>query len=102
MSFLVLLLGEETDKNTMRKHSEQQRDTQRTTDFMELNRVFTVEEFASHLGGQKSLAEYRVRFVPDGWVWLRKNLPIGKTFDSEREFCRVFTDRENSGDRQGD
>ena len=29
---------------------------------MELNRVFTVEEFARHLGGQKSLAEYRVRY----------------------------------------
>jgi predicted transcriptional regulator of viral defense system len=29
---------------------------------MELNRVFTVEEFARHLGGEKSLAEYRVRY----------------------------------------
>ena len=29
---------------------------------MELNRVFTVEEFARYLGGQKSLAEYRVRY----------------------------------------
>lgn len=46
----------------MRKYAEQQHDTQRTTDFMELNRIFTVEEFARHLGGQKSLAEYRVRY----------------------------------------
>ncbi|MBK7046477.1 MAG: hypothetical protein IPH48_08210 [bacterium] len=46
----------------MRKHAEQQHDAQRTTDFMELNRIFTVEEFARHLGGQKSLAEYRVRY----------------------------------------
>ncbi len=29
---------------------------------MELNRIFTVEEFARHLGGQKSLAGYRVRY----------------------------------------
>lgn len=29
---------------------------------MELNRVFTVDEFARHLGGEKSLAEYRVRY----------------------------------------
>jgi predicted transcriptional regulator of viral defense system len=29
---------------------------------MELNRVFTVEEFARYLGGEKSLAEYRVRY----------------------------------------
>ncbi|MBK9472860.1 MAG: hypothetical protein IPO18_11305 [bacterium] len=46
----------------MRKHAEQQHDAQRTTDFMELNRIFTVDEFARHLGGQKSLAEYRVRY----------------------------------------
>ena len=46
----------------MRKHAEQQQNPQRTTDFMERNRVFTVEEFASHLGGQKRLAEYRVRY----------------------------------------
>jgi len=29
---------------------------------MELNRVFTVEEFAEHLGGEKALAQYRVRY----------------------------------------
>jgi len=46
----------------MKQRAEQQRDAQRTTDFMELNRVFTVEEFARHLGGEKSLAEYRVRY----------------------------------------
>ena len=60
--FVVLSLGEETDKNPMRNHVEQQRDSQRTTDFMEMNRVFTVQEFARHLGGRKSLAEYRVRY----------------------------------------
>jgi predicted transcriptional regulator of viral defense system len=60
--FVVLSLGQEADKNLMRNRAEQQRDGQRTTDFMELNRVFTVEEFARHLGGQKSLAEYRVRY----------------------------------------
>jgi predicted transcriptional regulator of viral defense system len=58
----VLLLGEETDKKIMRNRAEQQQDAQRTTDFMDLNRVFTVEEFARHLGGEKSLAEYRVRY----------------------------------------
>jgi len=46
----------------MRKHAEQQHDAQRTADFMELNRIFTVEEFARHLGGQKSLAEYGVPY----------------------------------------
>lgn len=46
----------------MRKRAEPQQDAQRTTDFMELNRVFTVDGFARHLGGQKSLAEYRVRY----------------------------------------
>ncbi len=60
--FPVLSLGKEIDKNSMRKRAEQQRDSRRTTDFMELNRVFTVEEFARHLGGEKSLAEYRVRY----------------------------------------
>jgi predicted transcriptional regulator of viral defense system len=59
---VVLLLGKKTDKTLMRNHAKQQRDGQRTTDFMELNRVFAVEEFARHLGGQKSLAEYRVRY----------------------------------------
>jgi len=58
----VLLLGKETDKKSMRNRPEQQQDPQRTTDFMDLNRVFTVEEFARHLGGEKSLAEYRVRY----------------------------------------
>ncbi|MBD3235786.1 MAG: hypothetical protein GF330_03700, partial [Candidatus Eisenbacteria bacterium] len=46
----------------MRNRADQQRTTQRSTDFMEKNRVFTVEEFARHLGGEKSLAEYRVRY----------------------------------------
>ena len=46
----------------MKKRAEQQQDSRRTTDFMELNRVFTVEEFARHLGGEKRLAEYRVRY----------------------------------------
>ncbi len=46
----------------MNNQSRQQRNTLRTTDFMELNRVFTVKEFARHLGGEKSLAEYRVRY----------------------------------------
>jgi predicted transcriptional regulator of viral defense system len=46
----------------MRNHAEQQQNGQRTSEFMELNRVFTVEEFARHLGGEKSLAEYRVRY----------------------------------------
>lgn len=46
----------------MKKHTEQQHNAQRTTEFMEQNRIFTVEEFARHLGGQKSLAEYRVRY----------------------------------------
>ncbi len=46
----------------MKKHAEQQQATQRTTDFMVQNRIFTVEKFALHLGGQKSLAEYRVRY----------------------------------------
>lgn len=46
----------------MRNRSEQQRDTLRTADFMDRNRVFTVEEFARHLGGEKRLAEYRVRY----------------------------------------
>jgi predicted transcriptional regulator of viral defense system len=46
----------------MQNRTEQQRDSQRTIDFMDLNRVFTVEEFARHLGGEKSLAEYRVRY----------------------------------------
>ncbi len=59
---LWLLFGKESNINSMRKYAEQQRDTQRTTDFMERNRVFTVEEFARHLGGEKSLAEYRVRY----------------------------------------
>jgi len=46
----------------MRNHAQQQLNGQRTNDFMELNRVFTVEEFARHLGGEKSLAQYRVRY----------------------------------------
>lgn len=46
----------------MRNHTEQQRESQRTTEFMALNQVFTVDEFAEHLGGQKSLAQYRVRY----------------------------------------
>lgn len=46
----------------MRNHAEQQREGQRTAEFMELNPVFTVEEFARHLGSEKKLAEYRVRY----------------------------------------
>jgi len=34
----------------------------RTSDFLGMNRVFTVQEFARHLGGRKSLAENRVRY----------------------------------------
>ena len=46
----------------MTKRSEQQREGQRTTEFMAMNRVFTVDELAGHLGGEKSLAEYRIRY----------------------------------------
>lgn len=46
-SFPVLLLGKETDQYSMRKRAEQKRDAQRTTDFMELNRVFTVVNTAA-------------------------------------------------------
>lgn len=46
----------------MKKHAEQQHPTRRTTDFMALNSIFTVEEFARHLDADKSLAEYRVRY----------------------------------------
>ncbi len=62
MSFPVLSLRRKTDKNIMKKRAEHQRNSRRTTDFMGLNRVFTVEEFGRHLGGEKSLAEYRVRY----------------------------------------
>ena len=46
----------------MRNRAGQQRDLRRTLDFMEWNPVFTVDEFARHLGGEKQLAEYRVRY----------------------------------------
>jgi len=46
----------------MRNHAEQQREHRRTSEFLERNRVFTVEEFARHLGGERSLAQYRVRY----------------------------------------
>lgn len=59
---ISLLLGKENEIFSMTNRPEQQRDNQRTTEFMELNPVFTVEEFARHLGGRKLLAEYRVRY----------------------------------------
>ena len=46
----------------MTKRSEQQQGSQRTTEFMAMNRVFTVDELARHLGGEKSLAQYRIRY----------------------------------------
>lgn len=56
------MLGKKTDDQFMRNRAEKQQYAQRTTDFMDLNRVFTVEEFARHLGGEKNLAQYRVRY----------------------------------------
>lgn len=45
----------------MTNRSEQQPKRQRTTEFMEMNRVFTLDEFARHLHGRRDLAQYRVR-----------------------------------------
>ena len=46
----------------MTKRSERQQEGQRTTEFMAMNRVFTVNELARYLGGEKSLAQYRIRY----------------------------------------
>ena len=46
----------------MSSRSEPTRNHQRSAHFMEQNRVFTIEEFARHLEGRSSLAEYRVRY----------------------------------------
>jgi len=46
----------------MKNRAKQQQGFQRSTEFLELNRIFKVEEFARHLGGEKNLAEYRVRY----------------------------------------
>lgn len=40
----------------------QQPENQRTAEFLALNRVFTLDEFAHHLGGEFNLAQYRVRY----------------------------------------
>ena len=55
-------LGAENDRQSMTKRSERQQDSQRTTEFMAVNRVFTVDELARYLGGEKSLAQYRIRY----------------------------------------
>lgn len=46
----------------MTNRSEQQQESPQTTEFMAMNRVFTLDELARHLGGEKSLAQYRIRY----------------------------------------
>ena len=46
----------------MNNRSERQQESQRTTEFMAMNRVFTVTELARYLGGEKNLAQYRIRY----------------------------------------
>ena len=41
---------------------EQQHQNQRSTEFMAVNRVFTLDEFARHLESPRNLAQYRVRY----------------------------------------
>jgi predicted transcriptional regulator of viral defense system len=46
----------------MTSRGQQQLQSQQTTEFMAVNRVFTLDDLARHLGGERSLAQYRVRY----------------------------------------
>jgi len=46
----------------MSNRDQQQQQSRRSTEFMDMNRVFTLEEFARHLQSPRKLAQYRVRY----------------------------------------
>jgi len=46
----------------MTNRAEQQQTGQQTAEFMAMNQVFTLDELAEHLGGEKRLAKYRIRY----------------------------------------